>query len=86
MGKFYRLFFYSCVLSFQVLWFAFLMDKRPFLLLLCPDPPLLPGNVLGALPSPPRPHKHTLHTLEMSLTLLSHTQLSPLCFSVLFFI
>lgn len=62
MGKFYRLFFYSCVLSFQVLWFAFAMDKGPFLLLLCPDPTLLPGNVLGALPGPQASQTHFAHT------------------------
>lgn len=56
MGKFYRLFFYSCVLSFQLVWFAFPVEKRPFLLLPCLDPTLLPGNVLGPLPSPSPTH------------------------------
>lgn len=34
MGKFYGLFFYSCALSFKVVWFTVPMEKRQLLLLL----------------------------------------------------
>lgn len=62
MGKFYRLFFYSCVLSFHVVWFAFPMEKRPFLLLPCPDPTLLPQECAGASSQPRQPLTNTLCT------------------------
>lgn len=38
MGKFYGLFFYLCALSFKVVWFTALMEKRQLLLLLLPLP------------------------------------------------
>lgn len=81
-GKFYRLFFYSCVLSFHVVWFAFPMEKRPF---------LLPGShpalweCAGASSQPPSSSPTNFaHTSDILNPPLSHPAVPSLLFNVVF--